>query len=162
MADDGLSKKLPPWVSQSSWPIAIPEKDRLRLKREAQLSAYQPTSRDRMIGLMADYLHSGGKEGLALAGQSEDSEAREISGEGRRHQPSMFQAPHSILEPPTPFELVNGDTKSGSTARRQIAHALIRRGIMPPTRSTGKFASLARAILDAQAKQKTPTFGGPR
>jgi hypothetical protein len=103
-----------------------------------------------------------GSGGLALAGQSEDSEAREISGEGRRHQPSMFQAPHSILEPPTPFELVNGDTKSGSTARRQIAHALIRRGIMPPTRSTGKFASLARAILDAQAKQKTPTFGGPR
>jgi hypothetical protein len=66
MADE-LSKKLPPWASELAWLTAIPEKNRLRLKPEPVLKSYQPTSRDRMVGLMADYLYGGGKEGYRRA-----------------------------------------------------------------------------------------------
>jgi hypothetical protein len=67
MADDGLSKKLPFWASQTAWPTAISGKDRLRLRPEPVLESYQPNSRDRMIGAMADFLYGGGKEGYRRA-----------------------------------------------------------------------------------------------
>jgi hypothetical protein len=72
-----------------------------------------------------------GSAGLALAGQSEDAEAREARWEDRQ-QASVLKGSHSIFGLPMPFELANGAARAGSYGSKEIADALIRRGIMPP------------------------------
>lgn len=68
-----------------------------------------------------------GSTGLALAGQSEDSDAREIPSEAHREQSSMFEGPYPIFGPPIPNGVMNGAKEAASNGRRQIRDALIRR-----------------------------------
>ena len=103
-----------------------------------------------------------GAGGLFLGEQSKESEAREMPREKHHQQSNMLKGPYSIFGPPIPFEFVNEATRAGSYGLRQIADALIRRGIVPPTRSNGEFRSLARALMDVQTRQKGPVYGGPR
>ncbi len=75
MADDDaeLSKMLPRWAAQTPWPVAIPEKNRLRLQRksawksEPALRNYVPTSRDRMVDYINRTFYDDGREGRKYA-----------------------------------------------------------------------------------------------
>lgn len=67
MANDELSKKLPPRVQGMSWPIPIPGRTALHLNGKGSLSSYQPNSREQMIDFMNRSSYGDNREGYERA-----------------------------------------------------------------------------------------------
>jgi hypothetical protein len=105
---------------------------------------------------------AGGAVGLGLMGREEDSQSTNGPQNGQR-QPDILKGANSNFRASTiPPESMTGVAKTGSYGLTSIAEAVAHRGGASQAPSAGKYTSIARALLDLQAKQRLPSFGGPR
>ena len=103
-----------------------------------------------------------GLGGLALGGQSENSQARDLPRPEGQQPFSLPRTAGAIRGMPIPFELKNRASQAGSYGIDRITDSLFQHGLPSQPQSAGKFNDLARALLDLQSKQKTRAYGGPR
>ncbi|MFZ5677780.1 MAG: hypothetical protein ACOZAM_32860 [Pseudomonadota bacterium] len=66
MADDELSRLLPPWVARMQWPLTYEGKNMTHFRRE-ELRNHIPNSRQQLVNWINDYFYDGGRKGDAYA-----------------------------------------------------------------------------------------------